>query len=436
MPDTDCDQNTAPATRLLVIQLARFGDLVQTKRLMLSLAARPGAQVHLAVDASLTGLAALVYPGVIIHALAAHATGGRGAGAALAANMPVFETLRGLSFDEVYNLNYSGLNFAVSTLFAPDTVRGHRLEHGQRHSDLWARMAMRWTRQRRFAGLNLVDFWAEFADTPVAPGTVNPVARRGGQGVGLVLAGRHSRRSLSPQVLALLAGAVVQGTGAQRLVLIGSIAERPLAREMMDILPKKLRGMAENTVGATDWHGLVETLSGLDALLTPDTGTMHLAAHLGVPVHAFFLSSAWCFETGPYGLGHRVWQTDLHCAPCLETEPCPIDIQCSKAFAGRDLLRHLAGNAAFEHPEGLTGYVSAFDSLGLTFRPVLGVDPEAAQRRQFRTLLAGMLGQQMPGAVDPNLAREFQREEDWMLPHRFKPVINHEFQDINGKAQV
>ena len=36
----------------------------------------------------------------------------------------------------------------------------------------------------------------------------------------------------------------------------------------------------------------------LDVLLTPDTGIMHLAAHLGVPVFAFFLSSAWCHETG------------------------------------------------------------------------------------------------------------------------------------------
>lgn len=436
MPDTASRQPQAPARRYLVVQLARFGDLLQTKRLVLSLAARPGAEVHLAVDGSLAELAALVYPGAVVHSLAAHATGGRGAAQALAANLPVFETLRSLAFDEVYNLNYSGLNFALSTLFAPETVRGHRMVRGQRESDLWARMGMRWTRRRRLAGLNLVDFWAEYAADPVAPGEVNPVACRGGRGVGLVLAGRNARRSLPLKTLSLLAGAVVQGTGAERVVLLGSGAERAAAKELMGVLPAKLRDMTEDLVGQTDWRGLADALTGLDALLTPDTGTMHLAAHLGVPVQAFFLSSAWCFETGPYGLGHRVWQTDIECAPCLEAEPCPIGVKCAEAFAGRDLVRHLAGNPAFEVPPGLTGYVSAFDHLGLTWRPVLGEDDLAAERGAFRALVGGVLGHGAWGRVSPDLAREFLREEDWMLPQGLGPRTGMEFLDIPKKVEA
>lgn len=436
MQESLSDQPPVSGRRHLVVQLARFGDLVQTKRLVATLAARPGAEVHLAVDRSLAALAELLFPGATVHALAAHAQGQADPGAALAENLPVFAALREAAFHEVYNLNYSGLNFALSTLFDPAIVRGHRMENGQRLSGPWARMALRWTRQRRFAGLNLVDYWAELADEPLPPGAVNPVARRGGRGVGLVLAGRNARRSLPPRTLALLAGAVVQGTGASRVVLLGSGAERGAARELLALMPRALRGITENAVGATDWRGLVDALTGLDALLTPDTGTMHLAAHLGVPVQGFFLSSAWCFETGPYGLGHRVWQTDMDCAPCLETEPCPIGTRCAGAFAGRDLLRHLAGNPAFEPPEGLTGYVSAFDALGLTFRPVLGQDPEAERRRQFRTLMAAVLGRPMPGSVDPDLAREFLPEGDWMLPGAAKPHTTMEFLDFQEKVQA
>jgi len=436
MHETLPDQPQAPGRSHLVVQLARFGDLVQTGRLLATLAARPGAEVHLAVDRSLAGLAGLLFPGVTVHALTAHAQGQPDPARALADNLPVFAALREAAFHEVYNLNYSGLNFALSTLFDPAIVRGHRLENGQRLSSPWARMALRWAHQRRFAGLNLVDYWAELADNPVPPGMVNPVARRGGRGVGLVLAGRNARRSLPPATLALLAGAVVQGTGASRVVLLGSGAEGGLARELMALMPRALRAVTENAVGTTDWQGLLDALAGLDALLTPDTGTMHLAAHLGVPVHGFFLSSAWCFETGPYGLGHRVWQAGIGCAPCLETAPCPIGTRCAQAFAGRDLLRHLAGNAAFEPPEGLTGYVSAFDPLGLTFRPVLGADPEADRRRQFRTLLAGMLGLPMTGTVDPELAREFLREEDWMLPCAIKPYATMEFLDFQEKVRA
>ena len=57
-------------TKRLVVQLARFGDIVQSKRLILSL--RREGDVHLCVDRSLAALARLVYPDCVIHALPAH----------------------------------------------------------------------------------------------------------------------------------------------------------------------------------------------------------------------------------------------------------------------------------------------------------------------------------------------------------------------------
>ena len=54
----------------LVIQLARFGDLVQTKRLIRTLCAR--GETHLCVDAGLRDLAALLYPEAVIHAIPVH----------------------------------------------------------------------------------------------------------------------------------------------------------------------------------------------------------------------------------------------------------------------------------------------------------------------------------------------------------------------------
>ena len=406
---------SSPASRHLVIQLARFGDLLQTKRLMASLSALPGAEVHLAVDGSLAALAALAYPGVVVHSLAAHASGGMTSSQAAAQNLPVFAELGSLGFDRVYNLNFSGMSTAIAGLFDPAIVSGYRLERGHERRGTWQDMAFRAAGMRRAAGLNLVDFWGLFADEPVAPGMVNPIARRGGRGVGVVLAGRHARRSLSPSTLMNLAAAVRKGIGAERVVLLGSKGERSLAREAMGALPVQLRSITEDQVGATDWAGLVDELTGLDAVLTPDTGTMHLAAHLGVPVNALFLSSAWCFETGPYGLGHRVWQSAEGCAPCLEASQCPHDVRCAGAFSGRDLILHLSGNSSFETPPGLTGFVSVFDALGLTFRPVLGDDPEAARRTAFRSLLGGMLGLPMADAPDSELAASLMQEADWML---------------------
>ncbi len=424
-----------PAPRVLVVQLARLGDLLQTRRLLVSLQ-RDGAEVHLAVDRSLAGPAGRAFAGVVVHGLAAHG-GDVGDSGVMAANLPVFGALRRLDFDRVYNLNFSGLNFALAALFDPDRVRGYRSAGGQHLRDKWPELAMRWSRFRRRAGLNLVDFWGLLAERPVPPGEVNPVARPGGGGVGVVLAGRHSKRSLPPATLATTASAVLGGTGFKGIKLLGTRAERPLARACLDALPRAAREQTENLAGETSLDDLFDVVGSLDLLLTPDTGTMHLAAHLGTPVTALFTASAWAFETGPYGLGHRVWQAGTACAPCLETAECHEGLACHEPFTGRDFLRHLSGNPEFEHPPGLLGLVSAMDPLGQTWHVVMGDDPDAAARRAFRAMVGDWLGldmgldamvsagadQEAPGGQGrapwhEALFRDLFQERDWMLPAR------------------
>lgn len=276
-------------------------------------------------------------------------------------------------------------------------------------------MAFRWAKRRKATGLNLVDFWGFFAEKPVSPGEVNPIAMPKGGGVGVVMAGRMSRRSLPPEVLAMVTAAVMQGTRSQKIFLLGTAGERRAAKDLLDALPRGLHGKVENLVGKTSFSGLMDIVSGLDVLLTPDTGTMHLAAHLGTPVQAFFLSSAWCFETGPYGLGHRVWQAVADCIPCMEMQPCPHEQLCLSPFSGKDLLKHLAGNPAFEFPEGLTGYVALFDQLGIVYRPVLGADPEADRRKAFREALTAYTHSGMPKGADVSADDVLFLEKDWVF---------------------
>jgi ADP-heptose:LPS heptosyltransferase len=412
--------------RQLVIQLARFGDLVQSKRLLLSLLAEPGAKVHLCLDQSLAPLAALLYPSVVLHPVTAHGTAlaklpaTEQARALLSANLPAFRELAGLDFQRVYNLNFSPLNFRVASLFDPAIVRGHVWENGQESVGQWARMAMRWSSLRR-VGLNIADFWAWHHPAPVAPGEVNPAAQGRGGGLGVVLAGRESRRSLPPKelaglVAALLDTGIVTGEGA--VTLLGSAAEAKAAHQLLRELPPKRTGQVKNLCGGTDWAGLRDVVGGLDLLLTPDTGTMHLAAALGVPVLATFLSSAWCSETGPYGLGHRVFQAVTDCAPCLESQPCELNVACLKPFGAARLTRYLATGVAGHLPEGLLDLDSGLDSLGVTFLPRAGEDASTPVRKRFRAFLARHLG--AGGAWDALPVQEFAErlysERDWMVP--------------------
>jgi lipopolysaccharide heptosyltransferase II len=84
-----------------------------------------------------------------------------------------------------------------------------------------------------------------------------------------------------------------------------------------------------NRIGQTTLDQLIEELRQCRLLLTNDTGTMHLAALLGVPVVAIFGSTEPRL-TGPLGDGHTILRHHVECSPCFLRE-CPIDFRCMKA---------------------------------------------------------------------------------------------------------
>jgi len=395
---------------VLVMQLARFGDLLQTKRLVAGLE-QAGSRVHLLVDASLAGLARLVYPRAQVHAVAVHTRPD------LSAVAGTMRELEAIPFRRVYNLNYSGLSAALSTGFDPETVRGHRLHRGQVQRDPWAAMAFRWTRRRRFAGVNLADFWAGYAPPLAEAASVNPVARPRGGGLGVALAGRDPRRTPPPRVLAGVIQALLPTLGTARVTLLGTAAERLAAKELTSLLPERVAQAVTDLTGRTSLEELADAVAALDGLLTPDTGIMHLAAHLGVPVTALFLSNAWCHETGPYGEGHTVWQSTLDCAPCLESAPCPHGVACLEPFASREFLRLVSGKSGVEPPAGLSGFRTGFDALGAACVPFQGEDPGREERLALRAFAARCLG--LGGdayAPDADLAEALVPDPDFMLP--------------------
>lgn len=422
---------------ILVLQAARFGDLVQSKRLILTLQGQ--GHVHLAVDGSLTRLAHLLYPAATIHSLPFHS---RDATRAIVENRPAFASLRAIAPDLVYNCNFSGLTGAICRLFPPEIVVGYRpapVSSGGLLRSPWARLTFQLSRRRRLSPLNLVDFWAWFATTPLAPEHVNPVAKPGGRGLGVALAGREARRSLPVPVLATVVRTLSGILNTSHITLLGSTAESPAAHKLLRLLPPKVAAQVEDLSGKTEWQGLVDAVTGLDALVTPDTGVMHLAAHLGVPTLAFFLSSAWSHETGPYGLGHTVWQAAPPCAPCLESAPCPCNVRCLDVFQDEDFTRLLAHSlSALESPEetapgpalspGLQCWQSGLDGLGAILRLTAGHDADAPLRQGVRSLLAewlrlphGAVASPSTGTPEATDALRRLRETllpdpEWMLP--------------------
>jgi heptosyltransferase II len=90
-----------------------------------------------------------------------------------------------------------------------------------------------------------------------------------------------------------------------------------------------------NRIGQTTLDQLIHELRECRLLLTNDTGTMHLAALLGVPVVAIFGSTEPRL-TGPLGNGHIILRHHVECSPCFLRE-CPIDFRCMKVVSVQEV---------------------------------------------------------------------------------------------------
>lgn len=89
-------------------------------------------------------------------------------------------------------------------------------------------------------------------------------------------------------------------------------------------------------IGKTSLAQLMDELQTCDVLLTNDTGTMHLAAMLGVPTVAIFGSTEPAL-TGPLGASHHVIRHHVACSPCFLRE-CPIDFRCMTSITAEEVL--------------------------------------------------------------------------------------------------
>ncbi len=97
-----------------------------------------------------------------------------------------------------------------------------------------------------------------------------------------------------------------------RAVLIGGQAERSVGEEVI----RRMQTRPIDLVGRTTVKELIALLRRLRVLVTNDSGPMHLAAALGVPVVALF-GPTDPGRTGPYGAGHTVLRSGIPCSPCF-----------------------------------------------------------------------------------------------------------------------
>ncbi len=266
---------------------------------------------------------------------------------------------------------------------------------------------------RRAAGLGRMPAVSDLAPVDserlaAARNRLNATAPAGTRGfVGFQLGASEDARRWPVEYFARL-GEGVWERYALLPVLLGSGGEKSLATRYLD----QCRAPAVDLVGGTSLSDLAAVVSLLRILVTNDTGTMHLAAGLKTPVMAFFLATAQPFDTGPYRPGSVSLEPDLNCHPCAFGTVCPHDRACRRVISpetalevlspfmerGRFLSGGYAGARAWESVSGEDGF--------MWLRSLTGHDGDdrTAWLTLLRRIFRQFLDEEAPCAKGPPVA--------------------------------
>ena len=97
-------------------------------------------------------------------------------------------------------------------------------------------------------------------------------------------------------------------------ILLGGPAEKKLGQEVQTLLGRKIAS-ACGTLDLEQFAFLGQTLT---AMITPDTGPMHLAAWTGLKVLNLSLGPVSAWETGPFQPGHIILRAARDCVGCWQ----------------------------------------------------------------------------------------------------------------------
>lgn len=116
-----------------------------------------------------------------------------------------------------------------------------------------------------------------------------------------------------------------------KVVFTGAAADRAA----IDRIVAQVNAEAVNLAGETTLKMLAALYERAHCVISTDTGPMHVAAAMGVPLVALFGPTApW--RTGPFGAGHHIVRAGVDCSPCFkrrcELLDCMLQINVADVF--------------------------------------------------------------------------------------------------------
>jgi len=364
--------------RILVLQLFRFGDILQTTPALSALRrAHPDAKIWALVRRrfaeALRGNPDVDNviewdPGPEYDRLVA---GKRPNGEAASRLRAFLSPLRGVHFDLVCNLTSDLPSAVLARLVRAKQVIGLAFcrDGAYRVRNKWMKYLFVTNEARCLNSANLADCLSMAcgsvpADRPVL--TIMPKDRNVAEGML-----REVFEDLSRPVVALQAGAskaykrwpadhfATLGTRliaeGRNILLLGSTEERARNRRILARMSGS-GGKAADVAGRTSLAELGAVLERCRLLVSNDTATIHAAAAVGTTSLTLVFGPTGAFETAPLGEGNFVLAPAADCYPCDWSDLCT-DVPCADVLTP-DIV-HAAATCAMN--DGLVPEESAAD---------------------------------------------------------------------------
>ena len=118
--------------------------------------------------------------------------------------------------------------------------------------------------------------------------------------------------------------------------VLGSAKDAPVG----DAIAQQAAGAALNLCGKTNLEQAIDLLAGARCVVTNDSGLMHVAAAVGVPLVALYGSSSPGY-TPPLSAHAKILTLGLACSPCFKRE-CPLGhLRCLEDIAPEQVVAAL-----------------------------------------------------------------------------------------------
>ncbi len=349
---------------ILVLTLTRIGDLIQGTPLIAGLRAKhPNAKITQMVSTDFAEFAERI-PGVdeTIVLNLRQFQGMEGGQRILWVDVYQYleqfmEEVKSRKFDLVVNLSHSKLSAFINLYLNPKETIGFACnKEGDRMAlHPWMQYFGVEPFNRAYNPFNLVEIFARCGDMDPAGETVRIETRPDDRAsiselmtehgiqsddflIGIQAGSSLEGRRWPASYFAELIDSLTEKLGA-KIILFGVAGESELAGTIRDSVKNKEQVV--DLTGKTNITQLTAMLPQCQYLVTNDTGTMHIAAALGVKIVGLFFAHAHPYETGPYAPGHLIFQSRISCAPCSYGVACN-NIVCIHSVQPKQVLAMMA----------------------------------------------------------------------------------------------